>query len=107
MLTIMSFGFKYGLPTDADMVADMRFLPNPYWDPSLRAFTGQDPQVRDYVLETASGSGFVDRFDDLVGSLDCELMCRRPRGEEFVAHRHLPHGPTVVLRCRPGRGRRP
>lgn len=42
MLTIMSFGFKYGLPTDADMVADMRFLPNPYWDPSLRAFTGQD-----------------------------------------------------------------
>ena len=62
MLTIMSFGFKYGLPTDADMVADMRFLPNPYWDPSLRAFTGQDPQVRDYVLAQPGAREFVDAY---------------------------------------------
>ena len=50
-LTIMSFGFKYGLPPDADLVADMRFLPNPFWNEELRALTGEDDAVRDYVLE--------------------------------------------------------
>lgn len=61
-LTVLSFGFKYGLPPDADMVADMRFLPNPYWDPALRTFTGQDPQVRDYVLGQPGAREFVDAY---------------------------------------------
>ena len=49
-LTLMSFGFKYGLPTDVDMVWDMRFLPNPYWSPELRQLTGLEPAVSEYVL---------------------------------------------------------
>src|SRR5690606_561439 len=47
-LTVQSFGFKYGLPTDADIVADMRFLPNPFWTPDLRALTGEDEKVSDF-----------------------------------------------------------
>ena len=49
-VSVVSFGFKYGLPVDADMVADCRFLPNPHWVPSLRPLTGQDAAVREYVL---------------------------------------------------------
>lgn len=55
-ITVMSFGFKYGLPLDADMVADMRFLPNPFWIPELRPLTGRDAAVSDYVL-TQEGAG--------------------------------------------------
>lgn len=49
-VTVESFGFKYGLPMDADMVMDVRFLPNPHWVDELRPLTGQHPAVRDYVL---------------------------------------------------------
>ena len=48
-VTVVSFGFKYGIPVDADFVADMRFLPNPFWVPELRPFTGRDDNVADYV----------------------------------------------------------
>lgn len=61
-LTIMSFGFKYGLPTDADMVADMRFLPNPFWEESLRPFNGEDPKVSEYVLASAGAEEFVASY---------------------------------------------
>jgi UPF0042 nucleotide-binding protein len=61
-VTILSFGFKYGLPPDADLVADMRFLPNPFWESDLRQLTGQDPQVRDYVLAQAGASEFLDAY---------------------------------------------
>lgn len=61
-LTLLSFGFKYGLPTDVDLVADMRFLPNPYWNDDLRGFTGQDPQVRDYVLAQEGAEEFLDAY---------------------------------------------
>lgn len=61
-LTLQSFGFKYGLPPDADMVADMRFLPNPFWDEELRPFTGEDPQVREYVLEQEGARTFLDAY---------------------------------------------
>ncbi len=61
-ITIMSFGFKYGLPPDADLVADMRFLPNPYWDPSLRALTGQDPLVREFVLAQPGATEFLEAY---------------------------------------------
>jgi UPF0042 nucleotide-binding protein len=61
-LTVMSFGFKYGLPPDADLVADMRFLPNPFWIPELRSFTGLDPQVSDYVLSQEGAAEFVQDY---------------------------------------------
>jgi UPF0042 nucleotide-binding protein len=59
---IFSFGFKYGLPTDADFVADVRFLPNPYWVPRLRHLTGHDAPVRDYVLKSAGATKFLDDY---------------------------------------------
>ncbi|MGO2050992.1 MAG: RNase adapter RapZ, partial [Microbacterium sp.] len=59
-LTLLSFGFKYGLPTDVDLVADMRFLPNPFWNDDLRGFTGQDANVRDYVLAQEGAAEFLE-----------------------------------------------
>lgn len=61
-LTIVSFGFKYGLPPDADLVADMRFLPNPFWDESLRALNGENEAVRDYVLAQTGAREFIDAY---------------------------------------------
>ena len=61
-LTLQSFGFKYGLPPDADLVADMRFLPNPFWDERLRPFTGEDAEVRDYVLSQTGAAEFLDAY---------------------------------------------
>ena len=65
-VTLLSFGYKYGLPMDADLVVDMRFLPNPYWIPELRDFTGQDEAVRDYVLSQEGAEEFLDRYHDLL-----------------------------------------
>ena len=61
-VTLMSFGFKYGLPPDVDLVADMRFLPNPFWNDDLRALTGEDPRVREYVLAQEGASEFLDAY---------------------------------------------
>lgn len=61
-VTVMSFGFKYGLPSDADMVADARFLPNPFWVPELRSQTGLDEPVRDYVLGRNGADDFIDSY---------------------------------------------
>jgi UPF0042 nucleotide-binding protein len=62
----MSFGYKYGLPVDADLVVDCRFLPNPHWVPELRPQTGQDVAVRDYVLSREGAADFLDRYEGLV-----------------------------------------
>jgi UPF0042 nucleotide-binding protein len=64
--TVLSFGFKYGLPMDADLVADVRFLPNPHWIPELRPHTGQDPDVRDYVLSQEGAGQFLDVYTELL-----------------------------------------
>ncbi len=64
--TVVSFGFKYGIPVDADMVIDMRFLPNPHWVLELRPRTGLDDKVSDYVLEQADAAEFLDRLDQLL-----------------------------------------
>jgi len=64
--TVLSFGFKYGLPLDADLVADVRFLPNPHWIPELRPHTGQDPDVRDYVLSQEGAGRFLDVYAELL-----------------------------------------
>ncbi|MCB5282266.1 Nucleotide-binding protein [Arthrobacter sp. ES1] len=61
-LNVMSFGFKYGLPVDANFVADARFIPNPHWVPALRPHTGLDEDVSDYVLKAQGVSDFVERY---------------------------------------------
>ncbi len=60
--TVVSFGFKYGLPVDADLVVDVRFLPNPYWIPELREQTGRDQEVKDYVLSQDDAAAFLDQY---------------------------------------------
>ncbi len=66
LATVLSFGFKYGLPLDADLVVDARFLPNPHWVPELRPMTGRDPQVRDYVLGQDDAAAFLDRYTEVL-----------------------------------------
>lgn len=61
-VTVMSFGYKYGLPSDADHVADCRFLPNPFWVPELRALTGKDETVSEYVLGLPGAEDFLDGY---------------------------------------------
>jgi UPF0042 nucleotide-binding protein len=61
-VTVVSFGFKYGVPVDADLLADMRFLPNPFWEPDLRDFTGKDPGVVSYVVERPDAQQFLERY---------------------------------------------
>lgn len=63
---IFSFGFKYGIPLDADFVADVRFLPNPYWVPSLRELTGEDKPVSDYVLSNERAKEFLDAYEKAI-----------------------------------------
>lgn len=92
-VAVVSFGFKHGVPLDADMVMDVRFLPNPHWEEALRPLTGLDPEVRDYVLETASGSDFVERYDDLLASL---LPQYESEGRSYL---------TVAVGCTGGRHR--
>jgi len=92
-VAVESFGFKHGLPLDADIVMDVRFLPNPHWEDDLRPLTGHDRKVRDYVLETAAGSGFVERFDDLLASL---LPQYEAEGRSYL---------TVAIGCTGGRHR--
>ena len=66
---VMSFGFKYGLPVDADMVADLRFLPNPYWVPELRQLTGKDGAVSRYVLGQDRAGAFMSGYLDVLRSV--------------------------------------
>jgi UPF0042 nucleotide-binding protein len=64
--TVVSFGYKYGLPVDADLVVDVRFLPNPHWIPELRDLTGRDSEVRDYVLSQEGAEEFLDRYTEIL-----------------------------------------
>jgi UPF0042 nucleotide-binding protein len=81
-LNIMSFGYKYGMPVDADLVADCRFLPNPHWVPELRAMTGQDAPVRDYVLAQPAAAAFLEAY---VQVLNVSLAGFEREGKRFVA----------------------
>lgn len=65
-VTVQSFGFKYGIPIDADMVADVRFLPNPFWVDELRALSGRDDPVRDYVVGRRDADDFLRTYSRLV-----------------------------------------
>src|SRR5690606_10792741 len=90
---IVTFGYKYGLPVDADLVADMRFLPNPHWVPELRPQTGQDAAVSDYVLGQPGAREFLDRYAGLL-LFAAEGYLRE--GKRFV---------TVGLGCTGGKHR--
>ena len=68
-VTTISFGFKYGIPADADYVADMRFLPNPHWVPELRAHTGRDQDVAEYVLGRLGAAEFLDQYVPLLAGV--------------------------------------
>ena len=65
-VSIMSFGFKHGVPIDVDMVLDVRFLPNPHWDEALRPLSGLDQPVKDYVLESVLAKEFSERVNSLL-----------------------------------------
>ncbi len=92
-VTLMSFGFKYGLPTDVDMVADVRFLPNPFWIPELRAHTGKDAEVRDFVL---AQTGAVEFLDNYAAALEPVLA-----GYQRENKRHV----TIAVGCTGGKHR--
>ena len=92
-LTVLSFGYKYGLPTDADLVADMRFLPNPFWIPTLRTLSGLDDLVSEYVLAQKGADEFVDRY---VRALEPVLA-----GYQRENKRHA----TIAIGCTGGKHR--
>jgi len=92
-VTIESFGFKHGSPRDADIVLDVRFLPNPYWVEELREFRGIDQAVSDYVLNQDGAREYVDNFVDLLSST---LGGYRHEGKDFI---------TVGIGCTGGHHR--
>ncbi len=92
-VSIVSFGFKYGLPMDADLVVDLRFLPNPHWIPELREHTGRDADVRDYVLSQEGAIEFVDRY--------LELLAMVSGGYRREGKRYL----TLAVGCTGGKHR--
>jgi RNase adapter protein RapZ len=92
-LSIVSFGFKYGLPVDADVVADCRFLPNPHWIPELRPLTGLDAPVREYVLSQSGAAEFLDHYAEL---LKVVLPGYEREGKRFV---------TLAVGCTGGKHR--
>ncbi|MBX3196042.1 MAG: RNase adapter RapZ [Microbacteriaceae bacterium] len=92
-LTVMSFGFKYGLPPDADLVADCRFLPNPFWVPELSGRTGLEPEVRDYVFAQEGAEEFLHAYLQML-----EPVLTGYRREN---KRHA----TIALGCTGGRHR--
>jgi len=91
--TIRSFGFKHGAPIDADIVLDVRFLPNPHWVDELRPLTGMDAPVRDYVLEQEAAKAFVDKVVDL---LELTLPAYKEEGKAYL---------SIAIGCTGGRHR--
>jgi UPF0042 nucleotide-binding protein len=91
--TVMSFGFKYGLPLDADIVNDVRFLPNPYWVPALRELTGLDDAVSDYVTDLPEAREFLDRMASMVDLVSDGYL---REGKRYV---------TVAVGCTGGKHR--
>ena len=92
-VAVESFGFKHGLPLDADIVMDIRFLPNPHWDEALRPLTGHDPAVRDYVIERKETSDFLDAFEELLRTV---LPGYQSEGRSYL---------TIAIGCTGGRHR--
>ncbi len=74
LVTVRSFGFKHGPPRDVDLMFDVRFLPNPHWQPELRALTGLDPAVREYVMENPDTEQFMSKTTDMLEFLVPRFM---------------------------------
>ena len=91
--TVMSFGYKYGIPVDADIVLDVRFLPNPHWDNELRPFSGLDQVIKDFVLEKEGSKAFLKTTDDLFRVL---IPGYKEEGRHYL---------TVAIGCTGGRHR--
>ena len=92
-VSVMSFGFKYGAPRDADLLFDARFLPNPHWVPELRQHPGTDPAVREYVRSTALYPGYIERLEAL---LDISLPGYVAEGKSYL---------TIAIGCTGGHHR--
>ncbi len=92
-VTVVSFGFKYGVPVDADLLADMRFLPNPFWVPELRELTGRDAAVAAYVKDRDDAQTFLDRYVPVIETVG-EGYLRE--GKRFM---------TVAIGCTGGKHR--
>jgi len=92
-VNIVTFGFKNGLPKDADFVADVRFLHNPHWVPELRPLTGLDPAVRDYVLASEGAQEFIEGYANVL-----ETVMSHYRG-------HDKHSVTIAVGCTGGKHR--
>ena len=92
-VNVMSFGFKYGLPADADLVADARFIPNPHWKDELRAKTGNDSEVAEYVLAQPGVTDFVSNY---VAALKSVLAGYRTENKRFA---------TIAIGCTGGKHR--
>jgi UPF0042 nucleotide-binding protein len=92
-VNVVSFGFKYGIPVDADLLADMRFLPNPYWVPELRDQTGRDPAVANYVKGRPDAQLFLDRYVPVIETLSDGYL---REGKRFM---------TVAIGCTGGKHR--
>lgn len=91
--SLISFGFKHGVPLDVDLMFDCRFLPNPYWIDALRSHSGLEPEVREYVLDRPETTEFLDKLDDLL----CMLIPAYMReGKSYL---------TVAMGCTGGRHR--
>ncbi len=91
--SIVSFGFKHGVPLDVDLMFDCRFLPNPYWDESLRSHSGLEPPVRKFVLDRPETAAFLDKLEDLLGML---IPAYIREGKSYL---------TVAMGCTGGRHR--
>ncbi len=92
-ITVVSFGFKYGVPVDADLLADMRFLPNPFWVPELRDLTGEDPAVAAYVRDRPDAQEFLDRYVPVIETVGDGYL---REGKRFM---------TVAIGCTGGKHR--
>jgi RNase adapter protein RapZ len=92
-ITVVSFGFKYGIPPDADFVADMRFLPNPHWVPELRPRTGRDPEVAAYVREQPGAGEFLEGFLEVLEGVTRGYLTE---GKRFM---------TIAVGCTGGKHR--
>jgi UPF0042 nucleotide-binding protein len=92
-ITLVSFGFKYGVPVDADLLADMRFLPNPFWVPELRDRTGKDPDVASYVKNRPDAQQFLERYVPVIETVGDGYL---REGKRFM---------TVAIGCTGGKHR--
>jgi UPF0042 nucleotide-binding protein len=92
-ITVVSFGFKYGVPVDADLMADMRFLPNPHWVPELRHRTGKDVDVAAYVKDPPAAQEFLERYVPVIETVGAGYL---REGKRFM---------TVAIGCTGGKHR--